>query len=56
MMMTMIALILINVATVVTQQHCTALPGNGSVILREVYKMDCKWHGAHCQHIHNFEG
>lgn len=36
--------------------HSAILPGNGSVLLSKVYKADCKRHGAHCQHIHNFEG
>lgn len=32
------------------------ITGNGSVFLSKVYKVDRKRHGAHCQHIHNFEG
>lgn len=41
---------------VVVVMYSTLLPGNGSVLLSKVYKVDCKRHGAHCQHIHNFEG
>lgn len=36
--------------------HSVVLPCNRAVVLRKVYKVDGKWHGAHSQHIHNFEG
>lgn len=32
------------------------LPCNGAVVLGKVYKVDGKGHGAHCQHVDNFEG
>lgn len=44
------------VMMLIRAMQSAVLPGNGSVVLRKVYKVDCKWHGAHCQHIHNFEG
>lgn len=36
-------------------EHISVLPGNGSVVLCEVYKMYCKRHGAHSEHVHNSE-
>lgn len=36
--------------------HSVGLPGNRAVVLGKVYQVDGKGHGAHCQHVHNFEG
>ncbi len=40
----------------VAVMHSTVLPGDGPVVLGEVYKVDCKRHGAHCQDVDNSEG